>query len=714
MEEIKLKVTGQTARVTAAPEALTSGSLGVYRLTAEADGSWEGLGLEAVFVAAPAGERETDIGQDAIRRSEALDGEGTCVITETSAAVLSVPGYVLYAGLWGTDADGTVVKRSTLAPVGRVRPGANPDAAGDGDLAEIRYQELKELLAEGAGFSAQGASSRQVPTADGGGGWSWENPLKNLQIQRLNVADYGIYGDGATDVTQAVQALLDSAPWFTEIYFPSGTYLISGPLTLGRRVNLLGDPLSFTQAERIHTVFDFSAMENSGEEDLYGLTCDYFTLVKDICFQGGAYEFTEYRTEFLSDRTKTPSASVLRPGIGGVKFSDYGHCENCYFYGFSACGVYANDYGVYQNLSFRQCKDGLWLGTDNVARNLRASYGETAIPRAGGENLISNLRCDSMSGTCVTLNGGLNQVRNLLCDWVYKNAVSIIDGKGNTVAMSAGRCGITGYSVDPAKTPGSFTDHTRSVVTLYGKTTGNHISISGYRADLSDNNAGIWLYTPLVCLYGASGSELPHHNTLDLTLGDVAVSRDMDRQALRRFLLLPLSSSAASGVCRCNGTEVRFRGATADNYDTAFAPEGEWFYFGGITLEEDSAALSFTGLPEGTQAVKLEVLGRCNDGADSLSNGAYMTVVLNDSATDRKGGLTLCNCTTSDIYMEMSVCYSPGFQTFLHYGEKSNNASAGVSAVIPTSQGVTELNQIRWVVSEKYFKAGTAARLYLK
>jgi hypothetical protein len=46
----------------------------------------------------------------------------------------------------------------------------------------------------------------------------------------LNVTSYGIQGDGATDNTAAINALIQRAPMNATMYFPNGTYLISAPL----------------------------------------------------------------------------------------------------------------------------------------------------------------------------------------------------------------------------------------------------------------------------------------------------------------------------------------------------------------------------------------------------------------------------------------------------------------------------------------------------
>ena len=395
--------------------------------------------------------------------------------------------------------------------------------------------------------------------------------MNNESLSRINVANLGIFGDGKTDVTNAVQELFESVQWMTEIYFPPGTYIFSRPLTIDKRVNIYGNPVSFTAAERIRTVFDFSRMENSSGAAVYGLTTGYFTMVKDITFVADAYEFAEDRVNFLINRDNGCfTSTVKRANIGALNIGDYGTARDLYFWGFSDLAIKCEDYSMIKDVSIRQCRNGISLGTDNTVDNVRVVYGETAILTMGGENTVSNIRADSLSGNAITIRGGLNKLTGILCDWVWKNAVTIIDGKGNNVDMAAGRCGIRGFSINPATVPGWFTDTTQAVVTLYGSTSGNLIRMSNYRSDLSDDNQGKWLFTPCIAISNDTGKALSQNNSFDLTIGDINVVPNMDTNLMRRFLLLPVGDQSVSGGMICNGRYVTFSEANRDNYTTAF------------------------------------------------------------------------------------------------------------------------------------------------
>ena len=52
------------------------------------------------------------------------------------------------------------------------------------------------------------------------------SPLWAKNKDRIVVTDYGVANDGKTDVSDAIQRVIDKHPNRT-IYFPDGTYLIS-------------------------------------------------------------------------------------------------------------------------------------------------------------------------------------------------------------------------------------------------------------------------------------------------------------------------------------------------------------------------------------------------------------------------------------------------------------------------------------------------------
>ncbi|MGM9630364.1 hypothetical protein [Butyricicoccus sp.] len=154
MSAIEITVSGETAELTTEPEqlpVLTSGSIGTYSFGVTADDAWEGMELEIVFVSTSAGYPRVPYIANCIRRTEPIS-EGLATITESSSAVLK-SGNTLYAGITGSDGNG-VVRNSTLAKIGKIVEGADPDAPGDGDVSQTRYEELKKRIEESSSATA--------------------------------------------------------------------------------------------------------------------------------------------------------------------------------------------------------------------------------------------------------------------------------------------------------------------------------------------------------------------------------------------------------------------------------------------------------------------------------------------------------------------------------------------------------------------------------
>ena len=73
--------------------------------------------------------------------------------------------------------------------------------------------------------------------------------LENIMQGWINVADRGIIGDGVTDVTDALNSLIeDVATWSSAIlYFPPGVYVIEGDVDIWGSVSFIGAMRDYTQ-----------------------------------------------------------------------------------------------------------------------------------------------------------------------------------------------------------------------------------------------------------------------------------------------------------------------------------------------------------------------------------------------------------------------------------------------------------------------------------
>ena len=400
--------------------------------------------------------------------------------------------------------------------------------------------------------------------------------LANLKIKKINVADYGIKDNGE-DVADAVLNLIERFKWKNvNLYFPSGTYKFSKPIRFYGRVNVIGEPFAFTATERSRTVFDFSLID-SQKSETYCVTCDYFTLFKNITLYSDAYTFTENRNAFLSDRDVMPFVgTVNKQNISGINFDDYGHAENLYMFGFSKTGINMHDYGLAKDITFRSTNEPMIIGTDNIIDNIRFDKCGTCISSMGGENIVTKLRADSIIEKCITVIGGQNQIKDCVFDWVYKNALDI-RGNGNVIDISSGRCGIKLYDVNPVTTKLSFSGDNGTnfaVVRLTNSGTyapkGNKIKISGYKSDVSDDNRGKWLYTPFITIATDDVSPI-QENYFDLSVSDVDLSvENLNAEVYRRFINFFYTTKQFSAMCLLNMIPVKIKNANSDNYATSF------------------------------------------------------------------------------------------------------------------------------------------------
>ncbi len=84
---------------------------------------------------------------------------------------------------------------------------------------------------------------------------TWTIPSQPELLQNaVNALSSGVLGDGATDDTSGIQALLNSVPQGSTVFFPAGRYKISGPVTFAKELTLIGEA---------NTVFDCSTAKRN-------------------------------------------------------------------------------------------------------------------------------------------------------------------------------------------------------------------------------------------------------------------------------------------------------------------------------------------------------------------------------------------------------------------------------------------------------------------
>lgn len=128
---------------------LTSGMVGI-KAVFEYGPEWEGLNKTAVFTAG------------AVTR-DVLNADVTVTVP---ADVLQKPNQRLYVGIYGTDADGTIVIPTVMTPVSVILPGTDP--SGDpGANPELPIWAQLQAEVEKLKLEGPGAGGSITATADG-------------------------------------------------------------------------------------------------------------------------------------------------------------------------------------------------------------------------------------------------------------------------------------------------------------------------------------------------------------------------------------------------------------------------------------------------------------------------------------------------------------------------------------------------------------------
>lgn len=185
---------------------------------------------------------------------------GHCVSIDVNGNFVDAGGACTTSGGGGTVSSGTAGQLAVYAASGATVSGANSATLAQGGL----------------GASQAGATANQIPVFPGSGGAASPTSLNTLLYNVVcntsscpativpSVAWFGCFGDGHTDVTIACQNAETAAALATgsgAIYWPSGTYCVSGTITLGNVLNKGANQYS-TIVDNCAGVSDFSVFKN--------------------------------------------------------------------------------------------------------------------------------------------------------------------------------------------------------------------------------------------------------------------------------------------------------------------------------------------------------------------------------------------------------------------------------------------------------------------
>jgi len=196
-------------------------------------------------------------------------------------------------------------------------------------------------------------------------------PRPDLVAIATEARSSGLAGDGATDDTGALQALLDRLPAGSTIYFPSGQYRIDGPIAITKPFTLVGEAGTVFDCRRAtRDVFTLNK-QGSATSMMAGMA------ITGIVFEGPGVETnpTIIDAYFMRDLTIS-HVKMHNVGRTAISMSTSTDCtiENCVFdnvfktgWGYGVCVMDRSDrITIRDNFFVTKGRHGIATGTRNV------------------------------------------------------------------------------------------------------------------------------------------------------------------------------------------------------------------------------------------------------------------------------------------------------------------------------------------------------------
>lgn len=202
----------------------------------------------------------------------------------------------------------------------------------------------------------------------------------------LNVADYGIRGDGKTDVTDTLQRLILSSPNRT-LFFPDGTYLLSHPLMTPadprRSVSLRLSDFAVLKASgkwkigeavvRLGAVYKANNINLNGSNyGFYGGIIDGSGMADGISIDGGR----ETKISNVSVKHTRIGIHIMHGANSGSSDADVSDVNIVGTSDSNAVGVLVEGYdNTFTNMRIASVHIGVWIKSGgNSLRNIHPLY----------------------------------------------------------------------------------------------------------------------------------------------------------------------------------------------------------------------------------------------------------------------------------------------------------------------------------------------------
>ena len=214
---------------------------------------------------------------------------------------------------------------------------------------------------------------------------------KTFPSGMYNVLDHGLVGDGTTDNTEALQALVDDVPSGAVIYFPSGVYGISAGIEINKSLAFLG------ATHKINTRTagpQDSVIKYIGDDD--NVSMFYRSVVTDVSFEnlsfdGDSFTIAQNTAAFESLPYPLYVETAAHDNINGLdlafqKDSGNSTVKNCMFYGFSGFAVSQGRYKMVIDCGFQKCATCIQAMLDSEVHNCYISVCGTAVKLAKADS----------------------------------------------------------------------------------------------------------------------------------------------------------------------------------------------------------------------------------------------------------------------------------------------------------------------------------------
>jgi hypothetical protein len=343
---------------------------------------------------------------------------------------------------------------------------------------------LEDLRLHGTGVDAQARADIATQAT-----LLAQKATKKNGVDWINVVEAGIANDGVTDVTSALQTLLNNAAEASTFYFPSGTYLISSQITLGQEVTLIGDSGSVRE---LPTLPNYSKIKLAdGVSNVIMIKSGNYVrcTIKNLILYSSSYTQTLNSNKPLAGSPASIyNVNTVNAGVNGIYLNQMGSLlENVSVVGCSGYGVFSYSFNYIRGCYAFNCGTGFEIGTDNSVVQCRSNQCGTGLKVSGIASTITNFRVDGASLYGVHLNGAYRcVVSDITLDQINYCGLYMQDAQFNSISGDFSRCGQY-YGGSEISTVPDANKYQASAVAVYGTCLDNRININVTIGELLDD-----------------------------------------------------------------------------------------------------------------------------------------------------------------------------------------------------------------------------------